>query len=171
MSFNIPNENKDLVLKKLSEYMSEYTNLSQMFSFSGTKEDRSNLNEYAATILDQLFNASFEGAENDWNWQAFQEVKSNWQGQNHTNTKEEIIEYVIYNVGNYDSSMHTGEKWEYLREEDNCLIFEPMRDHFSLSMKEALELKEQFSNIKDIELKTVGLNSQVRLYISLYVLN
>jgi hypothetical protein len=171
MSFNIPNENKDLVLKKLAAYMSEYTNLSQMFSFSGTQEDRSNLNEYAATILDQLFSASFEGAENDWNWQAFQEVKSNWKGQNHTNTKEEIIEYVIYNIGNYDSSMHTGEKWEYIREEDNSLIFEPMREHYSFSMKEAFELKEQFSNIKDIEFKTVGLNSQVRLYISLYVLN
>lgn len=173
MSFNIPNENKDLVLKKLSGYMSEYTNVSQMVSFSGTTEDRANLNEYAATILDHLFMASFEGSDKEWNWQIFQDVKSTWEGQNHTNTKEEIIDHVIYNLGSYDSSLPTGEKWEYLREEENSLVFQPSGSHFSFSVAEANELKDKFSNIKNVELKSVGLDPclDVRLYLSLYILN
>jgi len=164
----ITERNKEGILEDLDKYLQEYLSLSQRISFNGNKSDRADLNEYASTILDVLTQKSLSGRSLEWDYGKFREAKEGWT-DDLSSSVEEIIEAVTYNIGVYEGSLSTGEKWQVEEMKSNEIIFAPVLSDITVKLSDLSELKENYPQIRDIHLVSDVKLGEVNLLLKLFL--
>ena len=142
--------NKESNVKLLQFGLNEFLRVQQDISFNGSSEDRKDLEGYCVLVLESILSNQLRGTYKEWSWEEYLKIKRNWNGKK---TPEDLLEYVIYNLGEYESSMHTGEKWAFEGKENNVLYFVPTMDSIILKFNQLKDLKENYVFIKDIVFK------------------
>jgi hypothetical protein len=163
----VSERNKEGLLEDLGKYLQEYLSLSQKISFNGNKSDRADLNEYASTILDVLTQKSLSGKSLEWDYEKFREAKGGWVETG--SSVEKIIETVTYNIGVYEGSLSTGEKWEVEEMESNEITFAPVLSDITVKLSDLSELKENYPQIKNIHLVSDAKLGEVNIRLKLFL--
>ena len=164
----ITERNKEGILEDLDKYLQEYLNLSQRISFNGNRSDRADLNEYASTILDVLTQKSLSGKSLEWDYEKFREAKEGWT-DDVSSSVGEIIEAVTYNIGVYEGSLSTGEKWQVEEMKSNEIIFSPVLKDITVKLSDLSELKENYPQIRDIHLVSDAKLGEVNIRLKLFL--
>lgn len=153
---NINAQNQDLLNQCLTKTLNEYLMLSQMYSFEGSEQDFQKLATFAGTCLDQYINILISNQPSDWSWDAFLKARSEWQEKPSPQSKEKLIEYVKFNLGEHKSALHTGERWSLEEDRRGILKFSASFDPF-IKLSQLEDLRKGFPFIEDVTLNKEGL--------------
>lgn len=147
----ITDQNRELVNKALEKVLNEHLMLTQMYSFEGSEKDLQQVAEFSSTCLEHLTNLIIGGADIKWDWEAYQKARLEFAEKPTPQDKEKLIREIIYSVGLYESSLHTGEKWELMEDHKGYLKFSPVYPQkVHIRLDTLMTLKNSYSFIEDI---------------------
>ena len=137
-------------IKLLQFGLNEFIRVQQNIAFNGSTEDRKDLADYCILILESILHNQLSNTYNQVSWEEYLEIKRNWNGESNP---DDIIDYVKYNLGEHESSMHTGEKWAFEGKKENVLYFVPTMENTILKFNQLKDLKDKYPFIKDLVFK------------------
>ena len=77
---------------------------------------------------------------------------------------------MTYNIGVYEGSLSTGEKWQVEEMKSNEIIFSPALKDITVKLSDLSELKEKYPQIRDIHLvNDAYIGSEVNLLLKLFL--
>lgn len=140
----------------LEATLSEYLMVHQRLCLEGSEQDLQKLREFADSCLQHYIKVAVSGKPMVWNFDLFEQTWAESQERPTRWLKADLIEYVVYNLGDHKSSMHTGVKW-HLEEDQNGLmrfssVFTP-----SVKFSQLTDAKNNFPFIEEITLNQEGL--------------
>lgn len=150
-------EENQLALNLILEAtLSEYLMIHQRLCLEGSSQDHQKLIEFANSCLQYYIKVAISGKQLEWDWTLFEQTWVEMQKKPNDKLKEKLIDFVVYNLGDHQSSMHTGVKW-HLEEDTRGLmrfssIFTP-----SVKLSQLMDAKSNFPFIEEITLKQEGL--------------
>ena len=145
----------------LEDILNEHLMLTQMYSFEGSEKDLLRVAEFSSTCLEHLTNILISGHDIIWNWEAYQKARMEFAKKPTPQTKEKLIVDIKYNLGVYESSLHTGVKWELSEDKKGYLKFLPVyKDKFHLRLGQLEDIKKSYPFVEDIIYNQDGLYIQ-----------
>ena len=156
----ITDQNQENLHRALESILNEHLMLTQMYSFEGSEKDLRQVAEYSSTCLEHLTNILIGNVSYQWGWEEYQKARAEFAEKPTPQDKEKLIREVIFNVGLYESSLHTGEKWCLVEDNKGYLKFKPTYpDKVHIRFDTLKTLSNSYPFIEDI------LYNQGHLYI------
>ena len=147
----ITEQNQENLLRALEGILNEHLMLTQMYSFEGSEKDLHQVAEFSSTCLEHLTNIIISNVSYPWGWDQYQKAKAEFADKPTPQDKEKLIREVIFNVGIYESSLHTGEKWSLIEDNKGYLKFAPIYENKVHIRYDTLKsLHESYPFIEDI---------------------
>ena len=157
----INEDNQKNLHEALEIILNEHLMLTQMYSFEGSEKDLLRVAEFSSTCLEHLSNILIGNIDYPWNWEAYQKARKEFSEKPTPQTKGKLISHIKLNLGVFESSLHTGEKWELIEDKNGYLKFKsvyPNKFHVRLSQFE--DLKKSYPFVEDIIYNQDGLYVQ-----------
>lgn len=147
----ITDQNREKVCDTLEVILNEHLMLTQMYSFEGSNSDLKQVAEFSSTCLEHITNILISNHDIPWNWEAYQKARAEFAEKPSPQDKEKLIREISFNVGVYESSLHTGEKWNLVADNKGYLKFSPVYpDKVHVRLDTLQSIKKSYPFVEDI---------------------
>jgi hypothetical protein len=135
----------DFLLNELLSLLEDYQKESQRLSFGSSKQEVSQLNEFSSTCLEHLSSLIRGEPYTPWGWGVYKGLRE----RGRVEVSKDLVEYIIFNLGDHEASAFNGEKWTHKEGAGGVLFFEPVSKP-SIKMSQLLDLKEQHPSVVEV---------------------